>query len=341
MKAVKKIILTAAGGPIGVNVARSLNESMDDIYIAGTDSNSYHLHLTETNSRHLVPSADRTNEYVEELNEITRQYDIDLVSPQSDTEVRVISENRSKLDAKVFLPSPDAIRHGQNKYEANSIWERAGLPVPKTIKIEDKPTLQQAFDDIKSRPIWVRKITATGRASLPCMKIEHARFWIDYWNGWGDFIASEFLPGKNLTWLGLYKDGQLICSQGRERIEYIIPHVSPSGITGTPAVSRTVSRDDVNEISERAVFSIDPKPHGIYFVDLKEDKEGIPNLTEINLGRFNTTIYFYTRAGVNYPWIYLKLFYDEEIPKVKRRNSLPPGLYWIRTIDTKQVLLKL
>ena len=38
---------------------------------------------------------------------------------------------------------------------------------------------------------------------------------------------------------GLFAGGELVACQGRERLEYVIPHVSPSGITGAPAVTRT------------------------------------------------------------------------------------------------------
>jgi carbamoyl-phosphate synthase large subunit len=134
----------------------------------------------------------------------------------------------------------------------------------------------------------------------------------------------------------------------RERLEYIYPHLAPSGITGTPAVQRTVHDEKINKIGTKAVLSIDPKFNGIACVDLKEDGEGLPCVTEINAGRMFTTSFFFSFASktlrkdysANIPYLYVKLAYDERLPKIPHYNVLPKDTYWIRHIDAPAKLVR-
>jgi len=113
-----------------------------------------------------------------------------------------------------------------------------------------------------------------------------------------------------------------------------------TGLTGTGV---TVSDQKVDEIAQAAILAIDKSPNGIFSVDLTYDeKTGIPNPTEINIGRFFTTHYFFTAAGLNMPYIALRCAFDEDIPFVKERlNPLPSGLAWVRGLDFEPVLTKI
>jgi carbamoyl-phosphate synthase large subunit len=66
----------------------------------------------------------------------------------------------------------------------------------------------------------------------------------------------------------------------------------------------------------------------------------VPRITEINAGRFGTTIHFYTAAGVNFPYILLKIAFGEDYGDIPDFNPLPENLYWIRTLDCGPVLVK-
>jgi len=116
--------------------------------------------------------------------------------------------------------------------------------------------------------------------------------------------------------------------------------VSPSGITGAPAVSKTVSRSDIKTTGENAVRAITERPHGPFFVDMTEDAEGTPRVTEINGGRFGTTIHFYTAAGFNFPWTLVRLAFGESIEGAPIVDPILPDTWWLRTIDCGPVLAR-
>jgi carbamoyl-phosphate synthase large subunit len=89
----------------------------------------------------------------------------------------------------------------------------------------------------------------------------------------------------------------------------------------------------------RAIRAIDGRPHGIFSVDMTYDEQGVPNPTEINIGRFFTTHLFFTRAGLNLPHLFVKAAYGEPLPQLSTRvNPLKPGLAWVRGMDFLPIL---
>ena len=351
----KKILVTGAGGPAGWNFIKSLRFSGEKMYIVATDVNKWHLeYLRDIADKHYLAPRCTEKNYISVLNEVIESEGIELVHPQPDIEVRVISENREKIEATTFLPSKEAIRIAQDKFATAERLGKKGIPTPRTIFIRDdrlEEDVERAFEEFGS-PIWIRAtMGAGGRGSTPAYNVDTAVHWIRYWRARGvdwQFIAQEYLPGRNIAFMSVWKDGELIVSQARERLEYIYPHLAPSGITGTPAVARTISDKEVNEVATETVLAIDPNANGVFCVDLKEDRNGVPYVTEINAGRFFTTSFFYAYAakklGIwygNIVYVYVKLAYRESIPRnIPKYDVLPQGLYWIRHIDAGYHLVR-
>lgn len=344
----KKILVTGAGGPAGVNVVRSLRDSGEDMKIYGTDISAYHAEFARpvVDDVFIVPRCSAPN-YIDELNKVIDELGIEYIHPQPDVEVSVISENREKLHAKNFLPSKETIRICQNKNLSAKIWNENGFRTVKSIILRDdhlEDDLKTAFKELGNN-LWIRATKgAGGTGSTPCDSVELGVHWIKYWRARGykwEFIAQENLTGRNVAFQSVWKDGKLIVSQARERLEYIYPYLAPSGVTGTPVVAATYNDEKVNEMATKAVLSIDKNASGLFCVDIKYDKNGDPMPTEINAGRYFTTSYFFSCAGKKYniwyanmPYVEVKLGFGETLPKIEKSyNILPEGLHWIRHID--------
>lgn len=338
----KRVLITGSGGPAGVNFVDSLRQADEQIYLVGADANRFHLCWPQTDAKYEIPKAN-SNEFIDKINELIEKESIGMVHPQPDIEVIVLSENREKINARTFLPARQTVKICQDKFMSSAYWNRDGLQTVKTIYVKNMNDLKEA-ERLFGYPYWLRaSVGFSSRGSTLVERPETAKAWIDYWNSRGTdwkFIAQEYLPGKILAFQSIWKDGELITSQARERIEYLYHYLAPSGITNTPVIAKTVHRDDVNDIATKAVLSIDKKASGIFCVDLREDKNGNPVPTEINAGRFFTTSFFFTKAGINMPYYYVKLAYDEELPKLPKYNSIPAGTYWCRHIDCPGVLAK-
>jgi hypothetical protein len=142
--------------------------------------------------------------------------------------------------------------------------------------------------------------------------------------------------------MSMWRNGELIIAQGRRRLYWELGKISPSGVTGATGGGETVADSSLDDIATRAVFAIDPKPDGLFGVDLTYDKNGIPNPTEINIGRFFTTHQFFTELGVNMPYYFVKLGYNEPLPPIKKKiNPARNHMVWIRGMDFEPVLVSM
>ena len=337
------ILVTAAGGPGAVNMTRSL--MMDpELKLIGCDASAHYVHLAITPVKAIVPRCADISTYLDAINRLCVRHNVDLIMPNNSLEAHVLAAHRDQLDASVFLPKVETLDIANSKWRSFRLWREHGLPVPKSWLIQNRANLRSVFAEHQERPIWVRGAGIPGKgiggAALPCKSLHQAEAWIDFYDGWGGMMASEYLPGDNLTWIGLFHRGELVTSCSRRRLAYVIPHVSPSGITGAPAISEIIHRSDLDALGQQAALAVDSQLTGVSFIDFKCDREGTPRITEMNAGRFGTTHHFYSVAGLNLPLMYVQLALKGTVdPRPSIYNPLPEGLTWIRTLDAGPVLL--
>jgi carbamoyl-phosphate synthase large subunit len=135
-----------------------------------------------------------------------------------------------------------------------------------------------------------------------------AKPWVDMWqrrNPGLKFMVAELLPGPDRSWTSVWRAGELISHVARERVQYMGARLSPSGQTSTPQVARLIHDEALTDLCVRSIRKIDYRPNGIYYVDTKGHTDGTQRVTEINAGRFNTTINAWAAAGLNLPLTYL------------------------------------
>ena len=248
------------------------------------------------------------------MNYIIEKENIEFVHAQNDVEVGFLSENREKINAKTFFPAKETVKILQDKFESFKLWEKAGIKVPKTKLIEGRDTDLAALLEEMGGSMWIRAISgAGGRGSLPVHDVKSAKNWLDFQekNGsWdGNFTVSELLEPETVTWMSLWKDGELVVAQGRKRLYWELAKISPSGVTGATGTGLTYSDTELDDIASRALLAVYDKPDGLFGVDM------------------------------NMPEMFVKLGYGEAVPKIENNtNPLPDGLVWIRGMDFEPVL---
>ncbi len=335
----KRILITGAGGAPATNFVRSLRLVKDEpFHLIGVDADKYYLQRTETDEKYLIPPCSDP-QYIPVLNRLIKDTGAELIFAQPDVEIEYISEHRNEIGCRVFLPAKETVIICQNKYLSFEKWKEAGLAVPDTIMIHSESDLRKAFD-LFGPKIWIRAVRgAFGKGSLPTDNYDQARAWLDFQRGWGTYSAAACLRPESITWQSIWNNGELVVAQGRKRLYWEFANRAPSGITGLTGTGATVSDPVLDDLALSAIHAIDSKPHGIFSVDMTYDASGIPNPTEINIGRFFTTHLFFSRAGLNMPYIFVKLAFGEELPPIaKKMNPLPEGLAWIRGMDIEPVL---
>jgi carbamoyl-phosphate synthase large subunit len=334
----RTILITGAGGAPGLNFTRSLRDAPDRYRLVGIDCNKYNLQRAETDEAILCPRAD-DGDFLDFLAWVIAARSPDFLHSQSDEEIALLAVHAAGLGTATFLPSAESVRVCQDKFLSYARWSEGGLKVPATRLLNTADDLRDAFAAMGS-PLWLRETHGgAGRGAFLADTFDTGRMWVEIRKGWRIFTAAEYLSPDSITWQSIWKKGELIVAQGRKRIYWEMANRAPAGVTGVTGTGVTASDPLVDTIAQKAILAIDPSPHGIWSVDLTYDRTGTPNPTEINIGRFFTTHYFFTKAGLNMPYILVKLAMGEEPPAVSRKiNPLPPGLAWIRGMDIEPVL---
>lgn len=334
----KKILVCAAGGTPSTNFVRSLRLMDEDVFLVGTDCDKYNIHRAETDEKILIPRCNAPN-YLEILNQIIEKHQIEYVHIQNDYELEFLSKHREELKAKLFLPDKNTIEICIDKFKSYEAWKKAGITVPETTFINNEADLKKAFDMFGPK-LWLRNIKgAAGNGSYPTDDYDEAIQWINFQKGWGHFTAAECLSENSVTWMSIWNEGELVVAQSRKRLYWELGNRAPSGVTGVTGAGVTLSDPNFDKLAEKSIYAIDTKPHGIFSVDMTYDKNGLPNPTEINIGRFFTTHFFFSQAGLNMPEILLRIVYNEKYKAPEKKiNPLPNDLVWIRGVDFKPIL---
>jgi hypothetical protein len=341
MTEMARIQIGGAGGAPSNNFIRSLRESQRKDYLIGSCATPSDLFLADTEESHVVPHA-ADPEYPQAILWLIQKTRPDFLHVQSDTELQAISRIRDQvqgLGVRLFIPAPDTVENCTDKYKSYEIWKQAGIQVPETLLLHSPRDLELAFEKLGSK-LWIRAIEgAGGSGAVPADNPDFARLWIDRFDGWGRFTAAECLTPATVTWLSIWYEGRLVVGQTRRRRSWSFGNRTLSGVTGITGVGETCSDSIVDRVAQDTILATDAKPHGIFGVDMTYDHEGFPLPTEINIGRFFTTHYFFTEAGLNMPEIFCDIALEGKFPAMERNiNPLPDGLVWIRGMDVAPVL---
>jgi len=308
-----KILISACGGGIGPDVGKSLKFSNLNPYVMGMDTSEKGLMFGSVICDKVIvgPGMDDDN-YEKTVNDICSSHKIDAIIFNHSRELREIGKRGMIFDAPCLLPSSSVINICSDKWDMTKAFLDAGLSemVAETSLVSSENTIKDVFKLFGS-PLWMRLSEGSGgRGSLFVEKPEHAINWMNYWKEVmgesGQWLLQEYLPGRNYNWSSIWHNGQLIVSTCMERVEYYMARSSISGISGNIAEAKTVKDERIDKICIRAIGELFPSCHGIFTIDLKEDKRGVPKITEIE-NRLQGRTWLYTVAGVNFPEAVVRL----------------------------------
>jgi carbamoyl-phosphate synthase large subunit len=347
------ILVTGAGGSGGISFIRALRlaEQQKKLkpFIACTDHNPHFLNFPDADTRYHSPRHDDPT-FIPLLQKIIQTHNIEFLHPHPSSEAQTVAENLTQFkNVKTYLPKPSAIM--PDKLHIHNALHKKGVRVPKTVEVTTFADVERAFKEIGC-PLWVRaRRGAGGRLGLKVENVEQARNWVQLNTLQGrckvsDFVAQEFLCGRDLAFDSLWYKGKLITSYCRERLEYFLKHISLSGITGTPTIARTVIDEKIDRVGVDSVKALDPEPHGFYSTDIKEDTQGNCVVTEVD-GKWHTTAplwgYAFAKAfnkpELNLAYQYLKLALEGETDgTLPTHNLFPDNYLLVRQLDAGVML---
>lgn len=235
---------------------------------------------------------------------------------------KIIDEN--EIECAIVIPEPESLFWSQHPFNVKFMripphfgeevlskkrlyenLEGTGL-IPKFQVISQEDILKDDNAVRLDYPMWIRDYsegTTSGKGAYLAHDYKHLCAWVEINENIDTFMLAEFLPGRNLACFLSYNNGELIQYGVAERIDYLMGKVAVSGITGNTSYGRLLNDKTVFDIALKGVNKILEKTgetmHGLVVVDLKENSEGVPMITEVNLRHVAFTSTF-ANAGLNF-----------------------------------------
>jgi len=335
------ILITGLGGSIGIDTARSLRKD-PSLRLIGCECADW----GRRQAGHLVdevvalPRADRgAKEFLAALTEAIERTGTDFAFVNPDPELEALAAIRAALPCPNSMPPIETVGITLDKAQTVA---KAKLPgaFPESRALRSDADLERCFEELQP-PLWLRSAVGPGgRGSLTVETPDEARAWMAYWRRRGrdyDWLVQEQLPGRNLNWTGIYTNGELRLTAAMERLRYFLGDSAASGVSGQVALCATVATAELEPTCDRVVRALDQKPHGIYSVDLRCDREGVAKVTEVN-PRFAGRPWLYTNAGVNMPLAAARAFLGEPLGDAVSPDGLQVGLHLHRQLDIDPVV---
>jgi carbamoyl-phosphate synthase large subunit len=334
-----RLLVTSAGSGASGNLVRSLRAGNGSLTIVGCHDDQFILKNSTADRNYLVPPLSHPT-WARAVRRIVAAEKIDLVIPTSDPDVAALSRARGPLASRLFLPRAATVERCGDKYRLTE-WLRArGVPAPRTYRVTDLRHLERIFERLGNPSrAWCRIREGAGsRGAAPVAGPDQTRSWIRYWRDMRDvpvraFTLSEYLPGRDFGCQSVWKGGRVALVKTYERLSYLGSASQPSEVSAVGALTKTVCEPGVVEISLRAIRAVDRKASGVFAVDLKEDADQVPRVTEINAGRFTSGTNLLDLTGKhNMTAVYLQLARGEAVDLHEEYEGTEHH-YMLRDID--------
>ena len=345
-----KILITGVGGPTPRSFAIALKKYSfyKRFELIGTDINPLAMGLYQNelfNKTYVVPPASHP-EYWNVMQAILTENKIDMAIILPELEVMEWSKRKETqaLPCKALIPDFSMADLLVDKSKMTEILKDLDIVPPSVTFSRDTENLKEVFEVLKGN-FWVRSTSGTsGLGSLKVEDEDSLKNWIQINPNVNQFIASQFLPGRNLACKMLYHNGQLLRTACAERVNYIMAKVAPSGITGNTSFGRLLNEPNLVAEAKRAMDFLfqytGAKQHGFFTVDFKEDENGKPYITEINVRHVAFTQCF-AAGGANFASDTVRLLNeDATFDRNYKMYEFEKDLIFLRDVDSLPILMK-
>ena len=348
----RKILVTGVGGPTPRSFVRAIKvyggTAASDYEFIGVDCNplAYGLYDKTLFSKGIVVPPAHNLYYWDKINEVIEANDIEGAIILPEIEVIEWAKNNSNLNKSIRLHLPSHVlslvltdKHALHQHLCGT-----GL-IPKYQQLDPADYDYQQLVAQVGQPFWIR--SNSGSSGLGSLKIKEAaelQQWMAINPGIREYLATEYLPGRNMACKLLYYDGQLQRTVCAERVNYIMAKVAPSGITGNTAFGRLLNCPKLVELAVQALEHIARKYNsglnGIFTVDFKEAADGRAKITEVNIRHVAFTSSL-AAGGANLPLDTLNFMFGKQPPdEAPVHYQFEEDLVFLRDVDADPIVMK-
>jgi len=321
-------MVLGAGSNPGNNAVRCFcNEGH---WTLGVDPDGVMLGLSDANKTARITtspgSGQKSQAHITELNRLIDYYGIDFVWAQPEQEVLFLAMHRKHLHAAVCVPNFHTVKVCQDKLRCA---EKLGALAPDSGSWQDMADLFKRHGN----RLWMRKRVGAGSTgALIVHSLSEAEAWARAWDApSGHWMFAEVLEGRDLSWTGVYDRGRLVISVQKERLALLGAKRSPADVASTATVQRIIYMPGWDTPMDNAIRMVDQRPHGVYMIDARGN--ACPRITEINAGRFGTTMDFFAACGPCLATIAMEVGTGTYDGEYGRRGEHEVGATWLRNTD--------
>lgn len=291
----KNILIFPCGSEIGLEIHNALKYCKDFTLFGGTSVDNHGRYVYE-NYINNIPFIDDNN-FLEFLNSIIKEYNIDFIYPAHDDVVLRLAQLKNQLNANVVVSSDktcDICRSKSKTYEYFSGEEF----IPKSYNFEkDDFCSYEGIKKIKNIvegefPIFLKPDVGQGAKGVAIANnfddLKH------HFNENPELIAVEYLPYEEYTIDCFSSNGKLLYCEKRERIR-VKDGIS---VNATTIKTEQIINDIAKKINSKLSFD------GAWFFQLKKDKNNKYKLLEI-APRIAGTMALHRNTGINFPLLTL------------------------------------
>lgn len=342
-----KILITGACAVSARSVLRSLkmSEKFKNVEFIGWDMCSllYGVYAGEFDKIYKVPAVSDSS-YRDIAQKILddEKPDAVIVVP----EVEVLYWSKDSFDVPHIVPPAKFAELVISKERLFNALAGTDL-VPEYVNIASSEIMAPDFRNPLGYPVWIRDGaagTASAKGAFKAESLDELQAWVKINPQTTQFQLSQFLPGRNLGCFCLFKDGKLIKMAQAQRIEYIMAKVAVSGITGNTSKGKLLNEGKIKDVALKAIDILcditGEKMNGLVVADMKEDENGNPVLTEINIRHVAFSSSF-AMAGQNIAeaQLLLALNRDDEV-QGDVEKQYPKGNLLLRDVDGAPIYIE-
>jgi len=290
-----KVLIIPGGTEIALEIWRSLKDCKNiKLYSAAADVSN---HAPYVFARHFVVPNVNDTEFVDGLNRVLIEQDIDFVFPAHDDVIVALSQNADKIKSQIVSSPTETCLATRSKSQTYRLL--AGIvPVP---------LLYDHIETIDQYPVFVKP--DKGQGSQDTHIVNSVDQLSDLLREDRQYIVMEYLPGEEYT-VDCFSDreaGLLFCG-GRQRIRI------RNGIAmNSKPVYNSIFMEYARAIAEK--FTL----HGAWFFQVKKDRRNTLKLLEI-APRIAGTMAVHRVRGVNFAL--LSIYEQQRMPLEVLLNDL-------------------
>jgi len=311
------VLIVPAGSGMAVAAIKALRQDKR-MRIISTDVNKLAPGLYLSDKGYIIPPF-KSETFYPALKKIIEREKIKVIIPALDTILLEFSTRKKEFEdvgTKVLVSKPRTIEITRDKWKTYNEFKKI-IPLPKSFIRKEDIDIDYPLN-IKPRSgsgsQHVYKVNSKEELEFFCDRVENP-------------IIQEYLRGKEYSVDCLADmNGKLILCIPRERIE------TKAGISVKGKITKDKRLEDMaKKIPSKLQFS------GPFFFQAKEDKNGVPKLTEIN-ARIAGTMCLSSLSRPNIHSLGVRLCVGENVEISKIKYGLYVTRYWEEIYLTEETI---